>query len=62
VFTADGDSYAAPIVAGVAAMYLERHAGAPPSEVTQSIVSAAVRGVVANAGGAPNLLVHVVAR
>jgi subtilisin family serine protease len=59
-FPADGDSYAAPLVAGVAALYLQRHPGATPAEVKDAIVAAATRGVVTNAGAAPALLLHVV--
>ena len=46
-FAADGDSYAAPFVAGVAVLYLQRH-------------PLAASGMVANAGQSPNLLVHLV--
>jgi len=59
-FTADGDSYAAPFAAGVAALYLQRHPLAAPGEVKQALVSSATPGVVANAGRSPNLLVHLV--
>ena len=59
-FTADGDSYAAPFAAGVAALYLQRHPLATPGEVKQALVSSATPGVVANAGRSPNLLVHLV--
>ena len=59
-FAADGDSYAAPFVAGVAALYLQRHPLAAPGEVKQALVSSATPGVVANAGRSPNLLVHLV--
>jgi aqualysin 1 len=59
-FAADGDSYAAPFAAGVAALYLQRHPLAAPGEVKQALVSSATPGVVANAGRSPNLLVHLV--
>jgi len=59
-FTADGDSYAAPIVAGVAALYLQTHPGAAPDEVKRAIVSAATRDVLGHTGQSPNLLVHLV--
>jgi len=59
-FTADGDSYAAPLVAGVAALYLQRHPMAAPGEVKQALVRSATPGVVTNAGRSPNLLVHLV--
>ena len=59
-FTADGDSYAAPIVAGVAALYLQRHPAASPDEVKRVIVAAATRDALGNTGQSPNLLVHLV--
>ena len=62
VFTADGDSYAAPLAAGVAARYLQRHPTATPGQVKRALVTAATRGVVKNAGAAPNLLLYVVQR
>jgi subtilisin family serine protease len=58
-FTGDGDSYAAPFVAGIAALYLQRHPQANPAEVKGAIVAAATRGVVKNAGSAPALLAHL---
>ena len=59
-FTGDGDSYAAPFVAGAAAIYLQRHPQAIPAEVKAAIVSAATRDVVKNAGQAPALLLHLI--
>jgi subtilisin family serine protease len=59
-FTGDGDSYAAPLVAGVAALYLQQHPQATPAEVKAAILAAATRDVVKNAGTAPPLLLHVV--
>jgi subtilisin family serine protease len=59
-FSGDGDSYAAPFVAGVAALYLQQHPRATPAEVKNAILSAATRNVVKNAGAAPALLLHVV--
>jgi subtilisin family serine protease len=59
-FAADGDSYAAPFAAGVAALYLQRHPLAAPGAVKQALVSSATPGVVANAGRSPNLLIHLV--
>jgi subtilisin family serine protease len=59
-FTGDGDSYAAPFVAGVAALYLQRHPQATPAEVKAAIVSAATRDVVKKAGQAPALLLHLI--
>jgi subtilisin family serine protease len=57
-FSGDGDSYAAPFVAGVASLYLQRHPQATPAEVKAAIVSAATPDVVRNAGTAPRLLLH----
>ncbi len=59
-FTDDGDSYAAPFVAGVAALYLQRHPLATPADVKEAILAAATRGVVRNCGTSPNLLLHVI--
>jgi subtilisin family serine protease len=59
-FSGDGDSYAAPFVAGVAALYLQKRPQATPAEVKTAIVSAATRDVVKNAGAAPALLLHVI--
>jgi subtilisin family serine protease len=59
-FTADGDSYAAPLVAGIGAQYLELHPKATSAEVKAAIVASATRGVVTNPGQAPNLLAHVI--
>src|SRR6185312_12676189 len=53
-----GDSYAAPLVAGAAAHYLEHHPTAAPREVRQALIDAATPGVVTNAGRSPNLLLH----
>ena len=60
-FTDDGDSYAAPFVAGVAALYLQRHPLATPADVKAAILAAATKGVVKNPGTSPNLLLHVIA-
>jgi len=59
-FTGDGDSYAAPIVAGVAVLYLQQHPAATPDEVKRALVSAATRDVLAQTGHSPNLLVHLI--
>ena len=59
-FSGDGDSYAAPFVAGVAALYLQRHPQAMPAEVKAAILAAATRDVVKNAGSAPARLLHVI--
>jgi subtilisin family serine protease len=61
-FSGDGDSYAAPFAAGVAALYLQRHPHAAPAGVKAALVAAATRDLVKNAGEAPALLLHVVGR
>lgn len=58
-FSGDGDSYAAPFVAGVAALYLQRHPHAKPAEVKNAILAAATRDLVRSSGAAPRLLLHV---
>ncbi|HWW82772.1 MAG TPA: S8 family peptidase [Vicinamibacterales bacterium] len=60
MFTGDGDSYAAPVVAGVTALYLQQHPQATPDAVKGAVVSAATRNVVSHPGESPNLLVHLV--
>jgi subtilisin family serine protease len=60
VFTGDGDSYAAPFVAGVAAAYLQKHPQASPAQVKNAIIAAATRDIVKNAGAAPARLLHVI--
>jgi subtilisin family serine protease len=56
-----GDSFAAPLVAGAAALYLEQHPDASPCEVRQAIVESSERGVVAQARGdvSANRLLHL---
>jgi subtilisin family serine protease len=59
-----GDSFAAPFVAGVAALYLELHPTASPCEVRQAIIDSADNAtphVVRQPSGeqAPNRLLHV---
>jgi len=58
-FTGDGDSYAAPFAAGVAALYLAAHTTASPAAVKAALVADATRGAVRGAGSSPNLLLHV---
>lgn len=53
-----GTSYAAPLVAGVAALYLQRAPGATPAQVTNFILSWATSGVVGDPEGTPNLLLY----
>jgi subtilisin family serine protease len=52
------DSYAAPLVAGVAAIYLEMHPSASPAVVRSAIVADATRGAVVNPETSPNLLLR----
>jgi len=59
-FTGDGDSYAAPFAAGVAALYLEGHRSASPAEVKRALVDAATRDALANIGDAPNRLLRAI--
>jgi subtilisin family serine protease len=59
-----GDSFAAPFVAGAAALYLELHPAASPCEVRQAIIDSASNAashVVQQPSGelAPNRLLHV---
>ncbi|OYV20614.1 MAG: S8A family peptidase [Methylococcaceae bacterium NSP1-2] len=50
---------ATPHVAGVVALYLEKHPTATPSTVRNAIVGAAVTNKVIDAGtGSPNLLLQ----
>jgi subtilisin family serine protease len=53
------DSYAAPLVAGAAALYLESHPTAPPSEVRNHIIETATKNVVVNPASSPNRLLRV---
>jgi subtilisin family serine protease len=59
VIVGSGDSFAAPLVAGAAALYLEYHPHATPAEVKRAVIGNAVRDVVRNAGTAPNRLLQV---
>jgi hypothetical protein len=54
-----GDSFAAPIVAGVAALYLQAHPGALPREVRQAVIAGTLAGIVANPGDSPNLVARL---
>ena len=54
-----GTSMASPHVAGVAALYLESHKTASPSDVQSALVGAATSNVVTSAGnGSPNRLLY----
>ncbi len=54
--TISGTSMATPHVAGVAALYLEGHPQATPSEVKQAILDSATQGRLSSVNGSPNLL------
>jgi len=55
----NGTSSAAPFVAGVAALYLEKYPGAPPGTVSQTILSRATLDVLGSVGdGSPNRLLY----
>jgi subtilisin family serine protease len=57
--TLDGTSMASPHVAGTAALYLEGHRDATPSEVARAILTDATRDHVADEGGdTPNRLLY----
>jgi subtilisin family serine protease len=54
---ASGTSESAPLVAGVAALYLEQYPGSSPATVTQAVISQATVDVLSNVGaGSPNRL------
>jgi subtilisin family serine protease len=57
--TLDGTSMASPYVAGTAALYLEGHRRAKPSEVARAILAEATRDHVADeSGDTPNRLLY----
>jgi subtilisin family serine protease len=62
IVTDSGDSYAAPLAAGVAALYLQRHPKATPAEIKRLLIESATTNVVKNAGDSPNRLLHVITR
>ena len=59
-FAGDGDSYAAALVSGVSALYLQRHPRATPDDVKRAIVASATRGALGHTGQSPDLLAHIV--
>jgi len=59
-FTGDGDSYAAPLVAGAAAIYLERHPRAAPEDVKRALVEGAVPDRLRDVGNARNRLLNLI--
>jgi subtilisin family serine protease len=59
-FSGDGDSYAAPLAAGVTALYLQQHPTATPADVRRALLGAAARDVLRNVGAAPNVLLQVI--
>ncbi|OXM47214.1 peptidase S8 [Amycolatopsis alba DSM 44262] len=59
-YTGDGTSFAAPHVAGAAALYLSSHTGATAAQVAQALISASTPGKVTNPGsGSPNRTLYV---
>jgi len=61
-FAGTGDSYAAPLVAGVAALYLQRHTDATPADVRRALLESATRDALKGVGRSPNLLLHAAER
>lgn len=59
-FIGDGGSYAAPMVAGVLASYLQLHPQASPDDAKRALLASATRDVLRATGQAPNLLAHVI--
>ncbi|HEV3141225.1 MAG TPA: S8 family peptidase, partial [Vicinamibacterales bacterium] len=59
-FTGDGDSYAAPFVAGVVALYLERHPRASPADVKRALLDAAAPDALRDVANAPNRLLQII--
>lgn len=57
--TVSGTSMASPHAAGVAALYLQDHSSAAPSEVSSAITSSSTSGVLSDVGnGSPNRLLY----
>ncbi|MET9479537.1 S8 family peptidase [Streptomyces sp. NPDC006638] len=60
-YTGDGTSFAAPHVAGAAAVYLTNHPGASPATVAAALVNGATSNVLTGIGtGSPNKLLKLV--
>ena len=57
--TISGTSMASPIVAGAAAVWLERHPSGTPAQVRRALVYASTSGVVVGRGDAPDRLLRV---
>ncbi|GAB3447739.1 S8 family peptidase [Actinophytocola sediminis] len=58
-YTGNGTSFAAPHVAGAAALYLSANTSASPAQVEQTLESRATSGVVGSPGsGSPNRLLY----
>jgi len=60
-FAGDGDSYAAPLAAGVSVLYLQQHPTASPADVKRALIAAATRDALTGVGASPNLLLHLIA-
>ncbi|RSN35331.1 peptidase S8 [Amycolatopsis sp. WAC 04169] len=59
-YTGNGTSFAAPHVAGAAALYLSSHTGATAAQVAQALIGASTPGKVTNPGsGSPNRTLYV---
>jgi aqualysin 1 len=56
---ASGTSFASPMVAGIAALYLQSNPGASPTEVANALTNVATPNLVSDPGvGSPNLLAY----
>jgi subtilisin family serine protease len=55
-----GDSFAAPLVAGVAAVYLQQHKNATPKQVREALRAQAALNRVTNSGTSENRLLQMV--